>query len=103
MARYDAAMTNDVGDKYITTQALEWFDGVKSGLWSWLFDEAQGYKHTTAIASFILGAVLLRIEPEAFTYAGVAAGAIIMLAFLVSFLIPVVYLVEWAVRKATGQ
>jgi hypothetical protein len=96
-------VTSDAGDKYITTQALEWFDGVKSRFWSWLFDEEQGYKHATAIASFILGAVVVHIKPDAFTYAGVAAGALIILAFVVGCLIPIALLVEWALRKVLGR
>ncbi len=96
-------MTSDAGDKYLTVQALEWFDGVKNRFWFWLFDEDQGYKHTTAIASFILGAVVMRIEPEAFYYAGVAAGALIILAFAVSCLIPIALLTEWVLRKVSGR
>ena len=85
-------------DKYLTTQALEWFDAVKSRAWSWLLDEENDYKHTTAIASFILGAVVVRIERDVFTYAGAVAGALIILAFVVGFLIPVAYLIEWLLR-----
>jgi hypothetical protein len=95
-------VTSDAGDKYLTTQALEWFDGVKSRFWSWLFDEEQGYKHTTAIVSFILGALVVHIVPDAFTYAGVAAGLLIFFAFLVACLIPIALLVEWALRKVSG-
>jgi hypothetical protein len=95
-------MTSDGGDKYITTQALEWFDGVKSRFWSWVFDEEQGYKHTTAIASFILGAVVMHIEPDAFTYAGVATGALIILALVVGCLVPIALLIELGVAQSVG-
>jgi VIT1/CCC1 family predicted Fe2+/Mn2+ transporter len=98
-----ASTTSKEDEKYLTTQALEWFDGVKSGFWSWLLDEEQGYKHTTAIASFILGALVVYIVPDAFTYAGVAAGAFIILAFLVGCLVPIALLVEWALRKVWGR
>jgi hypothetical protein len=98
-----ASTTNKEDEKYLTTQALEWFDGVKSGFWFWLLDEEQGYKNTRAIANFILGAVVVYIVPDAFTYAGVAAGAFIILAFLVGCLVPIALLVEWALRKVWGR
>jgi hypothetical protein len=86
-------------DKYLTTQALEWFDDVKDGVWSWVFDEEQGYQRITAIASFILGALIVYIEPDVFFYAALAAGWLLVLAFLITCLIPIGYLAEWAVRK----
>jgi hypothetical protein len=96
-------MTSDAGNKYLTTQALEWFDGARARFWKWLFDEEHYFKRPTAIASFILGVVIVRIEPDVLSYAGFVVGVIIMLAFAVGFLIPVVYLVEWGCRKATGR
>jgi hypothetical protein len=96
-------MTSEGSGRYLTIQALEWFDSVKDRFWSWLFDEDHGYKQITAIASFILGAVVMHIEPDSFTYAGVVAGALIILAFLVGCLIPIALLLEWALRKALGR
>jgi hypothetical protein len=96
-------MTSDAGDKYLTTRALEWFDSARARFWKWLFDEEHDFKRPTAIASFILGAFIVRIEPDALSYAVYAAGTVIMLTFAVGFLIPVVYLVEWGLRKATGR
>ena len=90
-------------DKYLTTQALEWFDAVRHRFWNWLFDEEHDYKRLTAIASFVLGAVVVRIEPDVFSYVATVAGALIMLLFAISFLIPVAYLVEWAMRRASGH
>jgi hypothetical protein len=85
-----------VTDKYLTTQALEWFDAVRHRLWNWLFDEEPRCKRLTAIATFVLGAVVVRIEPDVFSYAATAAGALLMSLFVISFLIPVAYLIEWA-------
>jgi len=96
-------MTSDTGEKYLTTRALEWFDGARERFWKWLFDEEHNFRRPTAIAYFILGAFIVRIEPHVLYYAGLAVGAIIMLAFAVSILIPIVYLVEWGLRKATGR
>jgi hypothetical protein len=96
-------MTSDAGDKYLTTQALEWFHSARERFWKWLFDEEHYFKRPTAIASFILGVFVARIEPDVLFYAGVAVGAVIMLTFAVGFLIPVAYLVEWGLRKATGR
>jgi hypothetical protein len=76
-------------DKYLTTQALEWLDGVKDRVWSWVFDDEQGYQRITAIASFILGALIVHIEPDIFTYALVATGWLLVLAFLICCLIPI--------------
>jgi hypothetical protein len=96
-------MTSEAGDKYLIIQALEWFDGVKSRFWSWLFDEEQDFKHLTAVASFILGAVVVYIEPNVFTYVGIAAGTLFLLAFLVCCLVPIALLLEWALRKISGR
>jgi hypothetical protein len=96
-------MSGSTDDKYLTTQALEWFDGVKGRLWAWLFDEHQNYKHTTAISSFVLGAVMVRIVPDAFAYAAAAGGALVILTFVAACLIPVAWLVEWGVRKISGR
>jgi hypothetical protein len=96
-------MTSEGSGRYLTIQALEWFDSVKDRLWSWLFDEAHDYKRITAIASFILGAVVMHIEPNSLNYAGFVAGALIILAFLVGCLIPIALLLEWALRKAFGR
>jgi hypothetical protein len=46
---------------------LEWFDAVRHRFWKWLFDEERDYKRLTAIASFVLGAVVVRIEPDVFS------------------------------------
>ena len=80
-------MTSDAGDKYLTTQALEWFHSARERFWKWLFDEEHYFKRPTAIASFILGVFVARIEPDVLFYAGVAVGAVIMLTFAVGFLI----------------
>jgi hypothetical protein len=96
-------MTSDAGDKYLTVQALEWFDGVKSRFWFWLFDPDRYFKRITAITSFILGAVLMRLVPDVFYYAWLAAGALIVLVFVVSCLIPIALLIEWALRKVSGR
>ena len=96
-------MISDASDKYLTTRALEWFGSARERFWKWLFDEEHDFKRPTAIASFILGAFIVRIEPDALSYAVYAVGAVIMLTFAVGFLIPVVYLVEWGLRKATGR
>jgi hypothetical protein len=96
-------MTSDAGDKYLTTRALEWFGGARERFLKWLFDEKHDFKRPTAIASFILGAVVVRVEPDVVSYAVYAAGMVIMLTFTVGFIVPVVYLVEWGLRKATGR
>jgi hypothetical protein len=96
-------MTSDAGDKYLTTRALEWFDGARQRFWQWLFDEERDFKRPTAIASFVLGVFIARIEPDVLLYAVSTVGAVITLTFVVGFLIPVVYLVEWGLRKATGR
>jgi hypothetical protein len=96
-------MTSDAGDKYLTTRALEWFDGARQRFWKWLFDEERYFNRPTAIASFLLGAFIARIEPDVLFYVAVAVGAVIALTFVVGFLLPVVYLVEWGLRKATGR
>jgi hypothetical protein len=96
-------MTSDADDKFLTTRALEWFDGVRQRFWEWLFDEEHYFKRPTAIASFILGVFIAGIEPDVLFYVAVAVGAVITLTFVVGFLIPVVYLVEWGLRKATER
>ena len=96
-------MTSDAGDKYITIHALEWFGGLWNRFLSWLLDEENGSKRITAIASFILGAVVMRIEPHAFYYATAAAGACIILAFVTSCLIPIALLIEWGLRKVSRR
>ena len=45
---------------------------------------------------------MLRIEPDAFIYASIAAGALIILAFVIGCLIPIALLIEWAFRKLSG-
>jgi hypothetical protein len=82
-------------DKYLTTQALEWFDAVRQRFWDWLFDE-QPRARLTSIAGFVLGAVVARMEPEVFSYAATAAGALLISLIIISFLIPVAHFVEWA-------
>ena len=82
-------------DKYFTTQALEWFDAVRQRFWDWLFDE-QPCSRLTSIAGFVLGAVVARIEPDVFPYAGTVAGALLIPLIIISFLLPVAYLIEWA-------
>ena len=88
-------MASGAGDKYLTTQALEWFDGVKARLWSWFFE------NTTAITYFIVGALVVYFEPKAVEYAVLAFGALFLLALLVGCLVPIAYLVEWALRKVS--
>jgi hypothetical protein len=82
-------------DKYFTTRALEWFDGIKDRCLSWSFDS----HHLTAVASFVLGALVVEIEPDAFSYAQVAAGLLLMLLFVAACLVPFAVLFEWALRK----
>jgi hypothetical protein len=97
-------MTGDAGDKYLTTRALEWFDRARDRFWKWLFDQEHYFRRPTAIIYFFLGAfAVCHIEPHLLYYAALAVGAIIMLAFAISILIPIVYLVEWGCRKATGR
>jgi hypothetical protein len=91
-------MTND---KYLATQALDWFDGVKDRIWSWVFDEEQDYKHASAIMFFILGALVVHFVPDAFDYAEFAFGALIILLFIAGCLWPIALLVEWALRKVS--
>jgi hypothetical protein len=76
---------------------LEWFDAIRHRFWKWLFDEEPRYGRLTAIASFVLGAVVVRVEPDVFSYAATAAGVLLMSLLVISFLIPVAYLIEWAV------
>ena len=45
----------------------------------------------------------MRIEPRAFYYAGVAAGTLLILAFVVACLFPIALLIEWALRKVSGR
>jgi hypothetical protein len=87
-----------VTDKYLTTQALEWFHAVRHRFWNWLSDEEPHYRRLTIIGSFVFGAVVVRIEPDVFLYAATSAGMLTMLLFAISFLIPVAYLVEWTLR-----
>jgi hypothetical protein len=86
-------------DKFITTRSLEWFGAVKSRFWVWLFDEGRDYKRLNFIVGIILGAIVVRLVPRAFEYVGIAAGALLILAFAVGCLIPIAYLVEWALRR----
>jgi hypothetical protein len=46
-------MTGEAGDKYLTTRALELFDGARERFWKWLFDEEHHFRRPTAIAYFI--------------------------------------------------
>jgi hypothetical protein len=87
-----------VTNKYLTTQALEWFDGVRQRFWDWLFDE-QPRSRLTSIVGFVLGAVVARIEPDVLSCAETAAGALLLSLIIISFLIPVAYLIEWGIRR----
>jgi hypothetical protein len=98
-----ARADQDTGNKYFLTRALEWFDGIKNRFWTWLFDEENHHRRPTAILYFLLGAAALRLAPDAFYYAGVVAGALIILALAIAFLIPVWFLVEWALRTVSGR
>jgi hypothetical protein len=93
----------DTGNKYYTTRALEGFDIIKARFWTWLFDEENDHKRPTAIISFILGAIVVRLIPDAFSYTEVAGGMLIILVVAVAFLIPALFLIEWVLRKLTGR
>jgi hypothetical protein len=86
-------------DRYFTTRALDWIGTATRRAVDWIFDEQRNYKRMNFILCFIAGAVVMRIAPEIFEYAGIAAGWLLISAFALSFLLPIAYLIEWALRR----
>ena len=87
------------GDKYIVTRALEAFDTAREHFWAWLFDEERNYRRLNIILAFIAGSIITTLAPELWWYAQVAAGTLIIAAFVFAFLIPLAYLSEWVCRR----
>jgi hypothetical protein len=88
------ASTPEERDRYIVSRLVV-PKYVSDRVMDYLLDK----QRMTAIASFILGAVMMRIEPYAFYYAIAAAGVLLILAVVVGCLFPVALLIEWALRK----
>lgn len=86
-------------NKYLVTRAVEWFDGVRSQFWRWLFDEERENRRLFVIVSFCAGSLITNLAPEVWWYAKIATGLLIITAFVSSFLLPVAYFVEWVCRR----
>jgi hypothetical protein len=96
-------MNTNAGDKYITTQVLDWINRIWSRFLSWLLKEEYGHQRMNMIGGFILGAVVVRLVPYVFHYAIVGVGALLVVLFAVGCLTPIALLIEWAFRKLAGR
>ena len=95
-------MTDRAGDKYIATRALDWLNDIWGRFFDWLLDEERGYKRFNMVVAFIMGAIVIRVEPRAFHYAAEAVGLLIFLLFVICCLFPFALLIEWAFRKVSN-